>query len=102
MLWEKLSRARTNYFRLFGAKKIRLANLTDGPKLKTRHASLIFFYFFLAYGNQWHSCFIFFAFRPCKVMLEVRSVGAIPVRERRGDPVIRFSTVIPHSTVFLL
>lgn len=50
MLWEKLSRARTNYFRLFGAKKIRLANLTDGPKLKTegalfRHASLIFFIF---------------------------------------------------------
>ncbi len=28
-------------------------------------------------------------------MLEVRSVGAIPVRERRGDPVSRFSTVIP-------
>ncbi len=39
----------------------------------------------------------FFAFRPCKVMLEVRSVGAIPVRERRGDPVIRFSTVIPNN-----
>ncbi len=25
--------------------------------------------------------------RPSKVVLEVRSVGAIPVRERRGDPV---------------